>query len=132
MARRLKSSARPSTATPLRAVYLLGTLKHSPRFSHTETLCEFLATELREHGVESEIIRLVDHKILAGVETRATKRDDWPGLLARVLAADIVIFATPIWWGMQSSEIQRVIERMDALNDELIATGKSELGNKVG
>ena len=133
VARRSSSAPAPHAAgAPLRAVHLLGTLKRSPTFSHTETLCELLATELRLNGVASEIIRLVDHRILPGVETRGTKRDDWPGILRRVLRADILIFATPIWWGLHSSEIQRVVERMDALNDELIATGKSELGNKVG
>lgn len=36
----------------------------------------------------------------------------------KMLAADIIIFATPVWWGIQSSLIQRIIERLDELNDE--------------
>ncbi len=44
-----------------------------------------------------------------------------------MLAADIMVFATPIWWGIQSSLIQRVIERLDELNDELLETGTSKL-----
>ena len=44
---------------------------------------------------------------------------------------DIVIFATPIWWGGRSSLMQRIIERMDALDEEYIANGRSALYNKV-
>jgi multimeric flavodoxin WrbA len=47
------------------------------------------------------------------------------------MAADIIIFATPVWWGIQSSLIQRVIEWLDEIHDEIIETGKSKLTNKV-
>ena len=46
-------------------------------------------------------------------------------------AADIVVFATPIWWGGRASLMQRVIERLDALDEEYIASGRSALYNKV-
>jgi multimeric flavodoxin WrbA len=58
--------------------------------------------------------------------------DEWPGIAQKMFAADIVVFATPIWWGNMSSLMQRVVERMDELNDELVSTGKSPLLNKVG
>jgi multimeric flavodoxin WrbA len=60
------------------------------------------------------------------------KGDEWPGILKKVLAADIIVFATPVWWGIQSSLIQRVIERLDELHEELRETGKSRLANKIG
>ncbi len=117
----------------LRAIFLLGTLKKKrSEFSHTETLCELVIEDLRPYNVKSEIVRLVEYDIKPGVETHVGGGDDWPGILKKVVAADIIVFATPIWWGIQSSLIQRVIERMDALNDELLETGKSELANKVG
>lgn len=116
----------------LRAAFLLGTLKHSPTRSNTDTLSEYLAEHLKVHEVESDIIRLVDYHIEPGIETHVGIPDDWPKLLERVLAANIVIFATPIWWGNQSSLIQRIIERLDALNDELLETGRSDFENKVG
>ena len=47
-------------------------------------------------------------------------------------AADIIVFATPIWWGNHSSLMQRAIERLDELHNELLDTGKSRLENKVG
>lgn len=118
----------------LNAIFLLGTLKpkRKGQFSHTETLCNLVIEDLRPYNVKSEIVRLVEYDIKPGVESDMGHGDEWPDILKKVIAADIIVFATPIWWGIQSSLIQRVIERMDALNDELLETGKSELANKIG
>jgi multimeric flavodoxin WrbA len=124
----------PSTPD-LRAVFLLATLKHKrsgQEFSHTETLSEFVAESLRENGVRSEIIRLSDYEIPAGTRSNMGKGDEWPGILKKILAADIIVFATPIWWGNQSSLMQRTFERLDEIHNELLDTGKSRLNNKVG
>ena len=116
----------------VRAIFLLGTLKKKHQLSHTQVLCDLVAETLREkENIESDIIRLRDYDIQPGTRTEVDG-DDWPEILERVLAADIVIFATPVWWGIQSSLIQRAIERMDELNDELLATGKSRFQNKTG
>jgi multimeric flavodoxin WrbA len=116
----------------VRAVFLLGTLKKKHQLSHTQVLCDLVAETFREkENVESEIIRLRDYDIQPGTRTEVDD-DDWPEILERVLAADMIVFATPVWWGIQSSLIQRAIERMDELNDELLATGKSRFQNKTG
>jgi multimeric flavodoxin WrbA len=52
-------------------------------------------------------------------------------LVARIKAADIVLFYTPIWWGGRSSLMQRVIERLDALDEEYSASGRSAIKGKV-
>jgi multimeric flavodoxin WrbA len=57
--------------------------------------------------------------------------DDWSMIFEKILASDIVIFATPVWWGNQSSLIQRVIERLDEIHDEIMKSGKSKMINKV-
>lgn len=117
---------------PLKAVFLLGTLKKKQVLSHTSALCEVVAEILKkQENVDSEIVRLRDYDIQPGTKTEIDD-DDFPKILDKMLAADIVIFATPIWWGIQSSLIQRIIERLDELNDELLETGKSEFANKVG
>ena len=119
----------------LNAVVLLATLKHKrsgQEFSHTATLCDVVIQCLRENGVRSEVIRLVDFDIPPGTKSNMGAGDDWPGIQKKILAADIIIFATPIWWGIQSSLMQRVIERLDELHNELLETGKSRLNNKVG
>jgi multimeric flavodoxin WrbA len=118
-----------------RAVFLLATLKHKRgggEFSHTETLCELVGENLRENGVRSEIVRLVEYDIPPGTKSNMGKGDEWPTILKKVLAADILVFATPIWWGNHSSLMQRAIERLDELHNELRDTGKSRLTNKVG
>ena len=51
---------------------------------------------------------------------------------AKVLDSDIVILATPVWWGNQSSEIQRVVERLDELHDKVMEGEPSALEGKVG
>src|SRR3954464_4194734 len=117
------------------AIFLLDTLKHKRgggEFSHTEVLAELVVECLRANVLTSEIIRLVDLDIPAGTKSRMGPGDDWPAVLEKILAADIIVFATPIWWGNQSSLVQRAIERLDALHDELLETGKSRLNNKVG
>jgi multimeric flavodoxin WrbA len=122
-------------ADRLKAVFLLATLKHKRgggEFSHTETLSELVIECLGDHGVKSEIIRLVDYDIKPGIKLNMGKGDEWPGIAKRILAADILVFATPIWWGNQSSLMQRAIERLDELHNELRETGKSRLTNKVG
>jgi multimeric flavodoxin WrbA len=119
----------------LKAIFLLGTLKHTRsgrEFSHTDTLCELVIEDLRPYNVACEIVRLVDFNIKPGIKSNMGRGDAWPGILKKVLAADIIVFATPVWWGIQSSLMQRVIERLDELHEEILETGKSRLANKVG
>jgi multimeric flavodoxin WrbA len=48
-------------------------------------------------------------------------------IFEKILASDIVFFATPVWWGNQSSLTQRVIERLDETHDEIMKNGKSKM-----
>jgi multimeric flavodoxin WrbA len=115
----------------MKAIILLGTLKKEG-VSNTEVLSEFLAGFFRKQQVECSIIKLVHYNILPGTYSDMGPGDDWPNILQQLLAADIIIFATPIWWGNQSSEIQKVIERLDELHDEILAGKKSRLEGKMG
>lgn len=116
----------------IKALFLLGTLKKKQVLSNTSVLCEVVADVLeKQEDVDSEIIRLRDYDIQPGTKTEIDD-DDWPGIVEKMKSADIIIFATPVWWGIQSSLIQRVIERLDELNDEFLASGKSDFANKVG
>lgn len=115
----------------MKATILLGTLKKTG-LSNTETLCEFLAGRMEREGIRSETVRLVDRRVLPGTYSDMGEGDEWPNILRRVLDSDIVILATPIWWGNHSSEIQRVIERLDELHDEVLAGKPSRLEGKVG
>ncbi len=120
--------------TKMRATILLGTLKPKSGkvFSRTKVLSEILCGELAVHQVKSEIVHLAQYKIPPGTQSYMGYGDEWPRILKKLIRSDIIVFATPIWWGGHSSLIQRVLERLDELNDEIVATGKSEFLNKVG
>ncbi len=97
-----------------------------------EKLAELVVKNMGEYcKVASEEIRLADKEIPVGLGFKEGANDEWPGIVVKLKAADVVIFATPIWWGGRSSLMQRVIERMDALDEEYIANGRSALLNKV-
>ncbi|HEX7316461.1 MAG TPA: flavodoxin family protein [Pyrinomonadaceae bacterium] len=115
----------------MKATILLGTLKKSG-LSNTETLCEFLSGRMEKSGIRTEIIKLVEREVLPGTSSDMGEGDEWPNILRRVLDSEMVILATPVWWGNQSSEIQRVIERLDELHDEVLAGKPSRLEGKVG
>lgn len=115
----------------MKATILLGTLKKS-ELSNTETLCEFLSGRMESNGIRCETIKLVDYEILPGTYSDMGEGDEWPGILEKLLGSEIIILATPIWWGNQSSEIQRVIERLDELHDKVLAGEPSPLEGKVG
>jgi multimeric flavodoxin WrbA len=112
------------------AIILVGTLKSRLEMSSTDLLSEFLTKHLLAYDAITEVIRLVDYDIRPGVYTKVYS-DDWSKIYEKIMAADIVVFATPVWWGIQSSLIQRVTERLDEIHDEIIETGKSKLTNKV-
>lgn len=105
----------------LRALAFNCTLKgaRNKEKSSTEVLLRQLVEALAGHDVKSEIVRAVDHDIKPGVEYNEGRGDEWPKLLKRVLAADIVIIGTPIWLGQSGSVAKRVLERMDAFIHDL-------------
>jgi multimeric flavodoxin WrbA len=115
----------------MKATILLGTLKKTG-LSNTETLCEFLSGRMESQGIRPETVKLAEHEILPGTYSDMGEGDEWPNILRRVLDSEIVIIATPVWWGNQSSEIQRVVERLDELHDKVLAGEPSPLEGKVG
>ncbi|OYW34524.1 MAG: NADPH-dependent FMN reductase [Brevundimonas sp. 12-68-7] len=90
----------------MRAVILSCTLKPSPAKSNTEVLAEVVAAELKKGGATVETIRLVDLNIKPGVSGDEGEGDDWPGVDARLKAANIVVFAA---WFAETDEAGRPI-----------------------
>jgi multimeric flavodoxin WrbA len=99
--------------------------------SSTEVLLQQVLKALAAYDVTGEIIRAVDYNILPGVEHDEGRGDDWPKLLKRVLAADILILGTPIWLGQSCSVAKRVLERMDAFIYDLDDNGRMKTYGKV-
>ena len=104
----------------LSAIAINCTLKRSGgEPSSTDKMIGLIAGELAKHGVElGETIRIADHDIKPGVTSDEGEGDAWPDIRRRILAADILIFGTPIWLGQLSSLAKRVVERMDAFFSE--------------
>lgn len=99
---------------PLRAVGLVCSLKPSPAPSSSALIAEQVVGELKSAGVETELVRCVDHNIAPGVEDDMGAGDEWPEIRRKVLDADILLISTPVWLGHPSSVTQRVLERLDA------------------
>jgi multimeric flavodoxin WrbA len=103
----------------MKAICLNCTLKRSPEQSSSASLSEVVMSALRDEGVETDAIRLVDHTIEPGVVSEAvTDADEWPEIRERILAAEILVIATPTWLGQPSSVSKRALERMDAFLSE--------------
>jgi multimeric flavodoxin WrbA len=116
-----------------KAIVLNCTLKKSPEVSHTEVLISKIVELWKPLGVEAEIIRPVDHNIPFGVSSDMGAGDEWPAILKKVKAADIILIGTPIWFGVRSAVAQMVIERLDGTYNEPNAeTGQYPLYSKVG
>jgi multimeric flavodoxin WrbA len=117
---------------PLRVLVLNGSLKHAPAISNTEEVSDLVLDAIRAHvPVHADVVRLADRSIPVGLGFRESDDDDWPAIVALLKAADVVLFATPVWWGGRSSLMQRAIERLDALDEEYSASGRSAIKGKV-
>src|SRR5690348_14223810 len=89
----------PSEA-PLNVLALNASLKHEPDVSNTGELASLVVDEIRAlASVNGGIVRLSDATLPVGLGFREAAADDWPNLVAKIKAADIVLFSTPIWWG---------------------------------
>lgn len=115
----------------MRALSLVCTLNSSPTASSSHTLSDQVMAEFAKLGVEVETVRVVDHDIHPGIAADLGHGDAWPALREKVLEADIVLLATPIWLGHPSSVCQRVLERLNADMSETDDTGRPLMYGKV-
>lgn len=133
----------PTAQTPgagrfsdLSALFINCTLKPGDQTSHTQGLMDVAMQHMRDQGVSVDLVRAVDHDIAPGVQPDMREEglasDDWPALTERVLAADILVLATPIWLGDKSSVATRVVERLYSLSGWLNDEQQSVFYGKVG
>ena len=120
----------------LSALFLNCTLKRSPEQSHTEGLIRISRAIMERNGVDVELLRPVDFTIAAGVypdmREHGWERDDWPRILEKVLAADILVLGTSIWLGEKTSVATRVVERLYSASHHLNAHGQYSYYGRVG
>ncbi|WP_417366151.1 flavodoxin family protein [Glutamicibacter arilaitensis] len=117
---------------PINALILVCTLSPSPKASSSGLLARQVAAEFEEYQVHSEILRIADFDVKPGVLKDMGGGDQWPGIRQKLLAADILVLATPIWVGHPSSLAQRVLERLDAELSQTDEQGRPILFDKVG
>jgi len=115
----------------LKALGINCTLKRSPEVSNTEALMNRVLGILGEHGVETEILRVVDYDVRFGVTSDEGDGDQWPQILEKIKAADILLMGMSIWFGVRCSVAQMVIERLDGTYNETNEVGQYPLYNKV-
>lgn len=116
----------------LNALVLNCTLKQSPAESSTELLADELLDELKGHEVAGEVVRVVDPGVKFGVSPDEGDGDAWPEIRTKMLAADILAIATPIWLGQPSAVCKMVLERLDAELSETDDEGRMLTYGKVG
>jgi multimeric flavodoxin WrbA len=120
----------------LKAVYFNGTLKRSPEVSNTEGLLRASMALMEKHGVQTELIRTIDHDIATGVypdmREKGWETDEWPEIYKKVKEADIVVVCGPIWLGDNSSQTKKLIERLYANSSELNDKGQFVYYGKTG
>ena len=118
-------------AVPLRALALVCSLKPSPAPSSSDLIARQVLEELGSHGVTGSVVRVVDHDVRPGVEVDMGDGDAWPAIREQLMAADILLVATPTWVGHMSSVAQRVLERLDAELSETDESGRPLVTGKV-
>jgi multimeric flavodoxin WrbA len=121
----------------LRAVFLNGTLKPSPEVSQTEGLINVSRHIMDSLGVRTDVVRMIDHVIPPGVQPDMRKygfeRDDFPEIYENIIEpADIIILATPIWLGDQSSQTRLAVERLYGWSGVLNPAGQWSYYGRVG
>ncbi|MFL6094868.1 MAG: flavodoxin family protein [Blastococcus sp.] len=118
-------------STPLRALALVCTLSRSPAPSSSDLIARQVLEELAKHGVTGDVVRVVDHDVLPGVEVDMGAGDAWPAIREQMMAADILVVSTPTWVGHMSSVAQRVLERLDGELSETDDSGRPLVSGKV-
>ena len=98
----------------LRALVLCCTLKKGSEDSSSELIGREVLNALAGHDVTGELVRVADQNVAFGVTVDEGDGDGWPAIREKVLAADILVIATPIWMGQPSSVCKMVLERLDA------------------
>ena len=117
---------------PLTATAINCSLSAKGRASSTDAMIAVLAEHFADQDVAvGQPIRIAAHDVKWGVSSDEGPGDDWPAIREQILAADILIFGTPIWMGQISSVAKLVLERMDAFLSETDDAGRMPSYSKV-
>lgn len=107
------------------------TLKSGNAPSSTQSMLDQVLEALAQHDIRTGSARVVDFDVKPGVSADEGAGDQWPELRTRIMDAEILVIATPIWMGHPSSIAQRVLERLDAVLGEIGDDGRYPTFGKV-
>jgi nitrite reductase/ring-hydroxylating ferredoxin subunit/multimeric flavodoxin WrbA len=135
---------------PIRVVGISTTMmnKDLPRFSTSDELLEAALGHCDgELGCERRLIRLRDLNFRAceGYYSKSARACTWPCSITQmdpsdqldqvyeafVHWADVILVATPIRWGAASALYYRMVERMNAIQNQITLANRVLLKNKV-
>lgn len=120
----------------IKVLYINCTLKRSPEESHTSKLMKVTQDILEKEHINFEEIRLIDHNVAPGVypdmKEKGWNEDAFPEIQKKIMDADALIIATPIWLGQKSSEAKKLIERLYGMSGETNDKGQYIYYGKVG
>lgn len=91
----------------------------SPRKGgNSDTLCDEFVRGAREAGNEAEKVFLCDHTIRyctgCGACTRThrcVQKDDMPAILEKMVGADVIVLATPVYFYTMDAQMKTLIDR---------------------
>lgn len=130
------SDTPPNDYSDLKALFINCTLTKSPKTSNTQGVIDISQKIMQKQGVNTEVIRAIDHDIAQGVYPDMREygwdKDEWPEIYKKVEAADILVIAGPIWLGDNSSETKKIIERLYAQSGDTNNQGQYSFYGKVG
>lgn len=103
-------------------------ISSSPRkYGNTDTLCNEFMRGALEKGHYAEIIMLRNKKInyctgcgTCGSTHRCVQRDDMPALLEKMIAADVIVLASPVYFYSVSAQLKTMIDRVNARYNEIV------------
>lgn len=118
----------------LSAVFINCSIKKDKTGSHTQLLINRAAGIMEKEGVSVEHVYALDHDIAFGMikDGDPEQKDDWPELQKKILDADILVIASPIWLGVKSSVSTLVIERLYAYSGDHNEKDQYAYYGKVG
>ena len=97
---------------------IIGIVGSSRNGGNTELLTKIALDEVQNEGIETELITLADKEIKpcdACLSCRKTGechiKDDLPPIIEKMLAANGIILATPVYFGSASPKIKALIDR---------------------
>lgn len=115
--------------------------------SNTYYLMKLAFDKIEEENVEKEIIvaselnlRPCEHHYSVDARmcvnpcwiTQTDKKDQMKKIYDGILAADVVIFSSPIYWGNHSQLMQLIIERLNSFENANSVFHQNIIKNKIG